>query len=81
MAQRTQHIVTANLIVAQTKTIERYFSKGAILPEDVSAEERKRLVGLGLVSVYKVEEADTASTPASTPAPETPKEPAKEPEK
>ncbi|MCU1569219.1 MAG: hypothetical protein JWQ56_4156, partial [Pseudarthrobacter sp.] len=31
MAQRTQHVVTANLIVAQTKSVERYFDKGAVL--------------------------------------------------
>lgn len=78
MAQRTQHIVTANLIVARTGTTERYFDKGAVLPEDVNAEERKRLVGLGLVKVYKVEVADeSTTTPQTPPQNDPPKEPAK----
>lgn len=78
MAQRTQHVVTANLIVAQTKSVERYFSKGDVLTEDVSAEEKKRLVGLGLVEVQKVE-VETATPSTSTT--EQPKEPGKEPGK
>lgn len=66
MAQRTQHIVTAALIVARTGSTERYFYRGAVLPEDVNAEERKRLVGLGLVKVFKAEEQDDAGS--GTPA-------------
>lgn len=75
MAQRTQHVVTANLIVAQTKSVERYFDKGAVLTDDVPAEEKKRLVGLGLVEAQKVEvETSTQSTSTTEP----PKEPAKD---
>jgi hypothetical protein len=67
MAQKTQHVVTATMIVAQTNSIERYFDRGAVLPEDVPAEERKRLVGLGLVKVQKVEEQAEPATPATQP--------------
>jgi hypothetical protein len=76
MAQRTQHVVTANLIVAQTKSVERYFDKGAVLTDDVPTEEKKRLVGLGLVEVQKIEVETTTPSTSTT---EQPKDPAKEP--
>ena len=59
MAQRNTHVVSATLIVARTSGDpgERYFDKGAVLGDDVNAEEKKRLVGLGLVEIVKVEEA------------------------
>lgn len=57
MALTNTHVVSANLIVARTKSSpgEKYFDKGAVLSEDVSADEKKRLVGLGLVKIVKVE--------------------------
>ncbi len=76
MAQKTQHVVTATLIVAKTGNTERYFERGAVLPDGVTLEERKRLVGLGLVKVVKVEETaepaqtDPAQTGITPPAPE-----------
>jgi hypothetical protein len=44
------HIVTATLIVAKVEDTERYFEKGAVLPEGVSAKERKRLVEAGVIA-------------------------------
>jgi tetraacyldisaccharide-1-P 4'-kinase len=62
------HIVTATLIVAKFGDTERYFEKGATLPAGVSAAERKRLVGAGLVTV--VEEAPKADPDAEQAAAE-----------
>ncbi|MCO4276125.1 hypothetical protein NG701_17125 [Pseudarthrobacter sp. HLT3-5] len=73
MAQKTQHVVTAHLIVAQTNTIERYFDRGAVLPEDVPAAERKRLVGLGLVAVQKVDVPDEPGQTQDQPPADPPK--------
>lgn len=82
MAQRTQHVVTANLIVAQTKSVERYFDKGAVLTDDVPAEEKKRLVGLGLVEVQKVEvETSTQSTSTTGQSTDPAKDPGQDPAK
>ena len=68
MAARTQHVVTAALIVARTGSTERYFDRGTVLPEDVNAEERKRLVGLRLVNAQKSEEpSDPAKTQGQAP--------------
>jgi hypothetical protein len=77
MAARTQHVVTAALIVARTGSTERYFDRGAVLPEDVKAEERKRLVGLGLVKAQKVEEQADPAAPATQPPADPPVDPNK----
>lgn len=77
MAARTQHIVTAALIVARTGSTERYFDRGAILPEDVNVEERKRLVGLGLVKAQKVEELAEPTPPSNQPPANPPVDPNK----
>jgi hypothetical protein len=53
------HIVTATLIVAKTGDTERYFDKGAVLPDSVTAEERKRLVAIGVVKVERSAPAQT----------------------
>lgn len=64
------HIVTATLIVAKTGDTERYFDKNAILPDSVSAEERKRLVAVGLVKVVRdaPNSSDTAAEKAAAAA-------------
>lgn len=58
------HIVTATLIVAKTGNTEQYFEKGAILPQGVSATERKRLVAVGLVKYEKDAPATTQAANA-----------------
>lgn len=46
----TAHLVTAGCVVARTVGGgEQYFYAGAFLPEIVSAEEKERLAGAGLV--------------------------------
>lgn len=56
------------MIVAKIGSTERYLDRGAILPEGVSADERKRLVGLGLVAIQKIEIQPDAAAEAEAKA-------------
>jgi hypothetical protein len=48
---KKQHVVTAEAVVVFVNTeAERYLYKDAVIPEQVPAEEVKRLLDLGLVA-------------------------------
>lgn len=71
MATKTRHRVTAVMIVAKVPGAqggETYLRQGRFLPDSVTADEVKRLKGLGLVETVKVEDAVTDEAAAAAAA-------------
>jgi hypothetical protein len=71
MATKTRHRVTAVMIVAKVPGAqggETYLRQGRFLPDSVTADEVKRLKGLGLIETIKIEtqtEAEAAAAAAA----------------